>query len=390
MLEIDCDAYQFSPMSSVLNVNCSVVGWTPNNDIEIFDEPLLHNPAESTDALGNMITLKKSLDQLQDMPTSPEGLPSTWTFEDNNTQLSILSKLPEQDRKSTGNSSVSEALSSDQYTIHDGQECCLPNSHWDFLRIMYCPEHSCGPCSDDQHNLLDPQQAWHLDNLFDPFAGIKYPELKFPHHGSNLFYDLDPKSPEGLEWQLDDPIFAEILTGSSEDTTCLELRSKTPFEAWCFETPTLLHNQPLPLRNKKSISQEPLFPCTMCNKYSGKKAFKRKDHLDQHLRSFHNVENLIPIYCPHPSCNLSLLNYDGNKAFESSKDYHEHLRNIHEESMWNCPIVGCGRRGKKGYSGKANLVNHLREKHGLVWNEEKILESGKNFGTESIIDGNMI
>jgi len=43
-----------------------------------------------------MITMKKSLDQLQDNPTSPTEFHSTWTFDDT-AQLSIPSELPEQD-----------------------------------------------------------------------------------------------------------------------------------------------------------------------------------------------------------------------------------------------------------------------------------------------------
>ena len=42
---------------------------------------------------------------------------------------------------------------------------------------------------------------------------------------------------------------------------------------------------------KRHCDQTPKFPCPHCNRYTGANAFPREDHLTQHLRSYHRINN---------------------------------------------------------------------------------------------------
>jgi hypothetical protein len=77
----------------------------------------------------------------------------------------------------------------------------------------------------------------------------------------------------------------------------------------------------LHIRRKTSANLEPRHSCPRCDKYNGEKAFRRKDHLLQHLRTLH---------CGGP---------------------------------FECSLQGCNRKGERGYSVRANLINHQRRKH---------------------------
>ncbi|KAF1814100.1 hypothetical protein P152DRAFT_394057, partial [Eremomyces bilateralis CBS 781.70] len=113
-------------------------------------------------------------------------------------------------------------------------------------------------------------------------------------------------------------------------------------------------------------SDAPRFPCLHCNRYSGVNAFKRKDHLESHLRSFHGIGvTSVGYSCHHMDCKefrLDRLHPDfKGHAFNTSSEYARHMRHIHDESPYPCPINGCSRVG--GYFSKKSLVQHVKKEH---------------------------
>ncbi|EUC34656.1 hypothetical protein COCCADRAFT_61878, partial [Bipolaris zeicola 26-R-13] len=117
------------------------------------------------------------------------------------------------------------------------------------------------------------------------------------------------------------------------------------------------------------------FPCKYCKKYRGSNGFKRRDHLTQHVRSYHHIgENDGDKYgtygsywCPKIECihhKESPYGFGNWGAFSALAEYIKHMRNVHDESDFPCPQPGCDRVDSKGYFRKADLRNHLRKVHG--------------------------
>ena len=88
--------------------------------------------------------------------------------------------------------------------------------------------------------------------------------------------------------------------------------------------------------HKKSTSEEPRYPCQHCDRYCGKRAFKRKDHLNQHLRRVHSLsqEDLVPGFCPHKNCSFAEGPMSSVRAFSKFSHYTKHLREV----AWREPI----------------------------------------------------
>jgi hypothetical protein len=117
------------------------------------------------------------------------------------------------------------------------------------------------------------------------------------------------------------------------------------------------------------------FPCKYCRKYRGKNGFKRSDHLTQHIRNYHHIENekdkMNRLYdrkwCPKADCTESrpagVIDFFA-QAFPSSKEWINHMRTDHDESQFSCPQPGCDRVNGKGYFRGADLRSHLRKVHG--------------------------
>lgn len=116
------------------------------------------------------------------------------------------------------------------------------------------------------------------------------------------------------------------------------------------------------------------FPCKYCRKYRGSKGFKRRDHLTQHVRNYHHIDQDKPIetiherrWCPKEECPESrptFTTYNSPGAFASSKEWIKHMRTVHDDSGFPCPRPGCDRVNGKGYFRKADLRAHLRKVHG--------------------------
>ncbi|KAH8819389.1 hypothetical protein F5884DRAFT_825944 [Xylogone sp. PMI_703] len=109
------------------------------------------------------------------------------------------------------------------------------------------------------------------------------------------------------------------------------------------------------------------FPCTYCTRFSGPNAFSRKDHLANHLRNYHKIEDneddafravddsvpslltasskkkIFP--CCHQACSSSFfhLHNPGTSTFQTQSDLTKHMREVHDESPFPCPVQGCVR-----------------------------------------------
>ena len=132
------------------------------------------------------------------------------------------------------------------------------------------------------------------------------------------------------------------------------------------------------------------FPCKYCKKYRGKNGFKRKDHLNQHVRNYHHIGEdeqvgTIPNrkWCPKRECakarhddSVEYVRLSTQGVFPSSKEWVKHMRTVHDESEYSCPQAGCDRVNRKGYFRSAELRTHLRKVHGTdgsfdvnIWNK---------------------
>jgi hypothetical protein len=111
----------------------------------------------------------------------------------------------------------------------------------------------------------------------------------------------------------------------------------------------------------------PQFACTLCPQ----KNFGRKDHLTQHMRNWHRVDQLPGTStssrsCPHPWC-PRFREPDGTSLaplpFNQSKDYIHHMRHEHNESPFPCLESGCDKIEGNGYFREMDLVKHRRKTH---------------------------
>ncbi|KAF2503001.1 hypothetical protein BU16DRAFT_26265 [Lophium mytilinum] len=112
------------------------------------------------------------------------------------------------------------------------------------------------------------------------------------------------------------------------------------------------------------------FPCPHCRKHRGANGFKRKDHLTQHLRNYHNMEkkpSASPWYgrsCPRKGC----PDYRSparwwDYAFDKVSDFTKHMKRVHDESPFPCTEPSCDRVGGKGYFRRRDLVKHQQKEH---------------------------
>jgi hypothetical protein len=164
------------------------------------------------------------------------------------------------------------------------------------------------------------------------------------------------KSRLGLEWHISDTGHASLVCNHEN---CGKIFSRVD---------TYQRHQ----RNHQKDAK--LFSCKYCKKYRGRNGFKRKDHLNQHIRNYHHIgeDEATGVsyqrrWCPKKECPESrpentLWNAPG--VFTSSKAWIEHMRTVHEESEFSCPQPGCDRINGKGYFRGNDLRAHLRKVHG--------------------------
>ncbi|KAI1366344.1 hypothetical protein F5Y08DRAFT_301400 [Xylaria arbuscula] len=138
---------------------------------------------------------------------------------------------------------------------------------------------------------------------------------------------------------------------------------------------------------KSFLKESAKYQCTFCKRHRGKNAFRRRDHLVQHLRGYHKMDpeeinDVSPptsrvqsrqiLCCPHPNCAayrdddfmaLPWKEQFEGRPFQQQSDYNKHMREVHEESSFSCSVDGCDRVGAKGYMREKDLMKHLADKH---------------------------
>ncbi|KAI1113327.1 hypothetical protein F5Y14DRAFT_442013 [Nemania sp. NC0429] len=161
--------------------------------------------------------------------------------------------------------------------------------------------------------------------------------------------------------------------------------SKDPFKCACGKQFTRLHTLQRHIQaTRKHVLPE--YPCSKCTAYQGRRGFKRKDHLVQHLRAFHKYDNdrLAAFSAPHkhqrlniPVCHIKSCEYyrdpkfrelpigqqEDNRPFDKQSEYTAHMKNEHNWSPYPCKVPGCGKYDGKGFFNPTALENHCQNNH---------------------------
>jgi hypothetical protein len=135
-------------------------------------------------------------------------------------------------------------------------------------------------------------------------------------------------------------------------------------------------------RHLEKHNPKAFYPCPHCSKFSGMKAFTRRDHLTQHLRGYHNIEvssdtddpqssssQKTALSCPHEDCSYhhdvapSSSSTNLRRYFRTRRDFTKHLREMHDESLYPCDAPGCGRVGGRGFFRERDLSKHQKDHH---------------------------
>lgn len=132
----------------------------------------------------------------------------------------------------------------------------------------------------------------------------------------------------------------------------------------CTICKTLFSRQDALTRHREIHESQKRYPCAWCEKYRGPGAFRRRDHLRQHLRKKHRVHPNaeFPQYCPYDRCDFSTQNnrFDG---FRLRRDYLKHMRESHGEEKHDCDVDGCDRKGRRGFARLCDLDKHRKLIH---------------------------
>ena len=132
----------------------------------------------------------------------------------------------------------------------------------------------------------------------------------------------------------------------------------------CSQCSRLFSRQDALTRHRGIHKSQKRYPCEHCEKYRGQDAFKRRDHLRQHLRKKHRVHpnSEFPRYCRYEMCSSSACrgNFDG---FRSRREYSRHMRDSHGEEKHDCEVDGCDRVGRKGFARLSDLDRHRKSVH---------------------------
>jgi general transcription factor IIIA len=105
-------------------------------------------------------------------------------------------------------------------------------------------------------------------------------------------------------------------------------------------------------------------------RYRGDNGFKRKDHLRQHIRNYHHIDDdvistdqeqvTISFNCPREGCGRIDMN-----GFESKKLLTVHLKKDHP-SPFQCSEIGCHRIGTNGWLRRTDMIKHMKKAHPKV------------------------
>ena len=140
------------------------------------------------------------------------------------------------------------------------------------------------------------------------------------------------------------------------------------------------------LKAKAPSRKLPQHPCPHCRRHRGMDGFRRRDHLIQHLRTYHKFEAEEKIHitvkglnycmfvptCPYSTCPeyrrpefhcLPRKEQDRTKPFKNRQEYTKHMRNVHNKTPFSCQLSGCDRVGAKGFVREKAFINHRRLHH---------------------------
>lgn len=209
-----------------------------------------------------------------------------------------------------------------------------------------------------------------FDFPIDTLFGDSHLSFEWPDMDLNFSREID-SIPIDLNLTYNDLGFESVRVPHSEDFFPSTIN---------FEDSLLSKSRFSKSESKKS---QPRYPCPRCHKYDGLRAFHRKDHLEQHLRTFHSIpkEELIPSFCPHSDCPESAAN-STSRAFKAIVEYRRHLLAMHGASMFECKIPGCNRVGRCGFARETNLKKHMDKHHHV--NEKAEDKRGSYFCSPSM------
>ena len=151
------------------------------------------------------------------------------------------------------------------------------------------------------------------------------------------------------------------------------------------------------LRHKKLHTAVTIkYSCPHCKNWRAPNGFARKDHLVQHMRNYHHIEDskhtqnrsshwsdspedaAFHGYCIHESCTLFRLPLTRNEKvdlakqplFPSRSAFTKHMRSEHDRSTFSCTVAGCKRVNGKGFFQKRAWIKHMKAKHDINPMEE--------------------
>jgi uncharacterized C2H2 Zn-finger protein len=120
-------------------------------------------------------------------------------------------------------------------------------------------------------------------------------------------------------------------------------------------------------RHREIHDSQKLYPCPRCEKYQGTAAFRRRDHLRQHLRKKHRVHpnTEFPRFCSYECCTYS-EQYQKSGGFTSRREFSKHMREVHGKEIHHCDAEGCNRVGNRGFARLSDLNRHRKAVHGKL------------------------
>ncbi|KAH0545452.1 hypothetical protein FGG08_000453 [Glutinoglossum americanum] len=120
----------------------------------------------------------------------------------------------------------------------------------------------------------------------------------------------------------------------------------------------------------------PRYSCHYCQRHTGINGFKRKDHLQQHIRNYHHKEPPVTrtpersyLACIKAGCTeyrerQRVWYRDPDMPFSRESERTEHMRKVHNESPFPCDTAGCDRVDGKGFFRESDLQKHKKKTHG--------------------------
>lgn len=122
------------------------------------------------------------------------------------------------------------------------------------------------------------------------------------------------------------------------------------------------------------------YSCPHCPKYQEDGAFRRKDHLTQHMRQFHRIfcdgqggQNYI---CLHDDCKLARTHSPDHSAFDTTAELYKHIRRTHKDTPYQCSIEGCQRINAGGWFRAHDRNVHQRAVHSEIGADVLVLMNG--------------